>query len=90
MGGCTWSPFVTLPLLTGPSSLASSSSDASTALRSFKLIIDKLLTRVNSVNGRKYAEDPTILAWETGNEMNSQGSVECQPLPSQIESACLL
>ncbi len=47
----------------------------------FKLIIDKLLTRTNSVNGRKYSEDPTILAWETGNEMNHLGSVASQLWP---------
>ncbi|KAL8293149.1 hypothetical protein RQP46_000843 [Phenoliferia psychrophenolica] len=42
-------------------------------IESFKLIIDKLVNRVNSINGRKYGEDPTILAWETGNEMNRNG-----------------
>ncbi|KAM0754148.1 glycoside hydrolase [Meredithblackwellia eburnea MCA 4105] len=42
-------------------------------IESFKLLIDKILNRVNSVNGRKYGDDPTILAWETGNEMNRNG-----------------
>ncbi|KAK4702672.1 mannan endo-1,4-beta-mannosidase, partial [Phenoliferia sp. Uapishka_3] len=35
-------------------------------IESFKLIIDKLVNRVNSINGRRYGEDPSILAWETG------------------------
>lgn len=35
-------------------------------IESFKLLLDKLLGRVNSKNGRKYGEDPVILAWETG------------------------
>lgn len=46
---------------------------SSTHARSFKLIIDFLLNRVNSINGRRYGDDPTILAWETGNEMNHLG-----------------
>ncbi|KAI5479565.1 Glycoside hydrolase, family 5 [Pseudohyphozyma bogoriensis] len=37
-------------------------------INSVKLIIDKLLTRKNSINGRIYGQDPVILAWETGNE----------------------
>lgn len=36
----------------------------------FKKIIKKLLTRVNTVNGRVYGKDDTFLAFETGNEMN--------------------
>ncbi|EGG07438.1 family 5 glycoside hydrolase [Melampsora larici-populina 98AG31] len=36
----------------------------------FKKIIKKLLTRVNTVNGRLYGRDDTFLAFETGNEMN--------------------
>ena len=45
----------------------------SSPARSFKLIIDFLTNRVNSINGRRYGDDPTILAWETGNEMNHLG-----------------
>ncbi|BGP13851.1 hypothetical protein JCM10213v2_001789 [Rhodosporidiobolus nylandii] len=44
-----------------------------TMIESFKLIIDFLLNRVNTINGRRYGDDPTILAWETGNEMNHLG-----------------
>ncbi|GAA5938222.1 hypothetical protein JCM3775_002920 [Rhodotorula graminis] len=44
-----------------------------TMIESFKLIIDFLTNRVNSINGRRYGDDPTILAWETGNEMNHLG-----------------
>lgn len=39
---------------------------------SFKLIIDKLLNRRNTFNGMCYKDDPTILAWETG-----QSFIEC-------------
>ncbi|GAA6009071.1 hypothetical protein JCM10207_004083 [Rhodosporidiobolus poonsookiae] len=44
-----------------------------TMIESYKLIIDFLLNRVNSINGRRYGDDPTVLAWETGNEMNHNG-----------------
>lgn len=44
-----------------------------TMIESFKLILDFLLNRVNSINGCRYGDDPTILAWETGNEMNHRG-----------------
>jgi mannan endo-1,4-beta-mannosidase len=33
-----------------------------------------LIGRTNSVNGRKYREDPTIFAWELGNEPRCKGS----------------
>jgi hypothetical protein len=46
---------------------------------SFKLIIDKLLSRVNTFNHIVYGRDATILAFETGNEMNYRGN---RPAPS--------
>ncbi|ORY72563.1 glycoside hydrolase superfamily [Leucosporidium creatinivorum] len=42
-------------------------------LEAFKLIIDKLVNRVNHLTGVRYADDATILAWETGNEMCVNG-----------------
>lgn len=42
-------------------------------IESFKLIIDKLLNRVNTFNGRQLKSDSTVLAFETGNEMNFLG-----------------
>jgi hypothetical protein len=36
----------------------------------YKAYIEHILTHVNSLNGRAYGEDPTIMGWETGNEMN--------------------
>ncbi|MBB4658583.1 cellulase family glycosylhydrolase [Parvularcula dongshanensis] len=35
----------------------------------FKQTIRFVLNRTNTVNGVKYKDDPTIMAWETGNEM---------------------
>lgn len=46
---------------------------------SFKLILDFLLNRTNTCNGRRYGDDPTILAWETGNEMNWRGMRPAPP-----------
>jgi hypothetical protein len=37
----------------------------------FQETIRFVLERVNTVTGTPYAEDPTILAWETGNELDS-------------------
>lgn len=35
--------------------------------------VEHVVTRVNSVNGRKYAEDPSIFAWELANEPRCVG-----------------
>lgn len=45
---------------------------------SFKILITQLLNRVNSINGRRYGDDPTVLAWQTGNEMRLGSN---QPAP---------
>ncbi len=37
----------------------------------FRDVVRYVLQRRNSVNGIPYGEDPTILAWETGNELDS-------------------
>lgn len=37
----------------------------------FKKTLEKVVLRTNSVNGRAYKDDPTIYAWETGNELGS-------------------
>jgi mannan endo-1,4-beta-mannosidase len=38
-------------------------------LHDFEATIDKVLLRINTINGRAYRDDPTIWAWETGNEL---------------------
>jgi len=38
-------------------------------LQDFEATIDKVLLRTNTVNGRAYRDDPTVFAWETGNEL---------------------
>ncbi|MCJ1304684.1 hypothetical protein MMC08_007497 [Hypocenomyce scalaris] len=40
-----------------------------TIIQDFKNYIEHLLTHVNQYTGLSYAEDPTIFAWETGNEL---------------------
>jgi mannan endo-1,4-beta-mannosidase len=42
----------------------------STIITMFKNYIHALLTHVNPYTGLTYAQDPTIIAYETGNELN--------------------
>ncbi|KAH9216806.1 hypothetical protein DL95DRAFT_495856 [Leptodontidium sp. 2 PMI_412] len=39
-------------------------------INTFKTYIDILMTHVNSYTGLGYSEDPTIIGYETGNELN--------------------
>lgn len=39
----------------------------------FKHFITFVLNRVNTVTGVRYGDDPTIMAWETGNELGGAG-----------------
>lgn len=41
-----------------------------TIISSFKKYINTLITRTNKVNGLRLVDDPTILAWESGNELH--------------------
>jgi mannan endo-1,4-beta-mannosidase len=53
-----------------PDSVASQFFTNTTIINSFKAHISAVLNRVNQYTGLKYKNDPTILAWETGNEIN--------------------
>jgi len=37
----------------------------------FEKTLEKVILRTNTVNGKVYRDDPTIYAWETGNELGS-------------------
>lgn len=39
-------------------------------MEGFKKLITFLLDRTNTVNGVRYGDDDTVLAFETGNELN--------------------
>ncbi len=39
-----------------------------------------MANRVNSINGRKYSEDPTVMSWQVANEARCQG---CGNAPMQ-------
>ncbi|CDR46532.1 RHTO0S12e05732g1_1 [Rhodotorula toruloides] len=45
----------------------------------FETYITKFLTRVNSYTGVAYKDDPTIIAWETGNELGGYINAEVWP-----------
>ena len=47
----------------------------------FKALIFKVLTRVNTVNGRVYKDDPSILAWQLGNELCLNKNGNRDPIP---------
>lgn len=53
-----------------PDSVASQFYTDSTVRTAFKAHISAVLNHVNPRNGVAYRDDPTILAWETGNEMS--------------------
>ncbi|KAJ3170434.1 hypothetical protein HK101_011368 [Irineochytrium annulatum] len=44
--------------------------------RSYVAVLTAVLNRVNTITGVRYGDDPTVLGWETGNELESvQGGV---------------
>jgi hypothetical protein len=54
-----------------------------TMISSYKKLVSHLLTRKNTVNGRTYGRDDTFLAFETGNEMNLNGTM---PPPGSVRA----
>ena len=51
----------------------------------FKAFVSKMLTRVNSVTGVAYRDDPAIFAWELINEPRVQGDASGDVLQAWIE-----
>ncbi|KAJ3210570.1 hypothetical protein HDU67_005201, partial [Dinochytrium kinnereticum] len=47
--------------------------------RGFTLLAQHVATRINTITGIAYKDDPTILAWETGNELGGYDGV---PVPA--------
>ncbi|KNZ61406.1 uncharacterized protein VP01_1404g2 [Puccinia sorghi] len=55
-------------------------------IESFKNYIEVILTHVNQYTGIAYRDDPTILAWETGNELGAFDLEEGAPPASWTNS----
>eukprot|EP00029_Vermamoeba_vermiformis_P011681 TRINITY_DN6495_c0_g1_i1.p1 TRINITY_DN6495_c0_g1~~TRINITY_DN6495_c0_g1_i1.p1 ORF type:complete len:634 (-),score=127.67 TRINITY_DN6495_c0_g1_i1:38-1708(-) len=56
--------------------------------QAFKKYISVLINRVNSVNQRKYSEDPAIFAWELANEPRCKGTD--WPASSNCDTAMII
>lgn len=52
----------------------------------FKSVISYTLNRVNTFTGVAYKDDPTILAWETGNELVPSSSAWTHDIATYIKS----
>jgi hypothetical protein len=57
-----------------------------TVVNDYTNYISALLNRVNSITGVAYKNDPTILAWETGNELNGATATWTQGIAQHIKS----
>jgi hypothetical protein len=51
---------------------------SSTGLTSYKEYLDSILLRKNTVNGRIYKDDPTIMAWDVANEPTCQFATDTE------------
>ncbi len=51
--------------------------------QTYKNFVDQLIHRVNSINGRVYRDDPTIMAWDLINEPRCQ---RCPPGTIHVSS----
>jgi mannan endo-1,4-beta-mannosidase len=58
----------------------------STIINDFKTYIGAILNHVNSITGIAYKNDPTILAWEEGNELNDAPASWIDTIASYIKS----
>jgi hypothetical protein len=52
----------------------------------FKAVVAQLLNRVNTVTGLAYKNDPTIMAWETGNELRKVPRAWTEELAAWIKA----
>ena len=53
-------------------------------------LIEKVVTRINTINGKKYSEDETIMAWELANEPRPMDSLAIGPYKHWVHSTAAL
>lgn len=51
----------------------------------FKWYIEQVLNRTNTISGVKYKDDPSIMAWELGNELNHAPAAWVEDICSYIK-----
>lgn len=52
----------------------------------YKYIIEQLITRTNTITGRPYSEEKSILSWETGNELRDTNQAFLDETVAHIKS----
>ncbi|MBU2986792.1 discoidin domain-containing protein [Saccharophagus degradans] len=52
----------------------------------YKYIVEQLITRTNTITGRKYYDEKAILAWETGNELRDTNEAFLNDITAHIKS----
>jgi mannan endo-1,4-beta-mannosidase len=55
-------------------------------IKDFKIYIGSIINHVNSLTGVAYKDDPTILAWELGNELNNVPASWIREIAQHIKS----
>lgn len=59
-------------------------------VQAYQGYIEAVLTRVNTVNGRRYSDDPTVFSWELANEPSGTVDITGQAVPCCAALCCVV